>query len=175
MVADHREAIVDEASAKLVGEGLRVLVGIGERNGSDVIAGQNVGHVSLLAKNQPIISPASAATIRLASDPASRARRPSLAIIGRWLGARLPVTAIWMAIDEKLAKPHSAKVTIARLRSESAAAGPAALPRSMKATNSFRTILVPNRPPATPASFHGMPLRYRTRENNTPRIASHHT
>src|SRR5213075_1324457 len=75
----------------------------------------------------PIISPASAALIKLASEPASNARSPSLAIIGRWLGARLPVTAIWIAIELKLAKPHSAKVTIARLRSLSAAAGPAAL------------------------------------------------
>ena len=42
---------------------------------------------------------------------------PSLAITGRWLGARPPVTAIWIAIELKLAKPQSAKVTIARLRS----------------------------------------------------------
>src|SRR3546814_4439978 len=41
---------------------------------------------------------------------------PSLAIIGRWLGASPPVTAIWIAIDEKLAKPQSAKVTIATVR-----------------------------------------------------------
>jgi hypothetical protein len=32
------------------------------------------------------------------------------------LGARPPVTAIWIAIELKLAKPHSAKVTIATLR-----------------------------------------------------------
>ena len=121
--------------------------------------------------DQPIISPASAALIKLASEPASSARRPSLAIIGRWLGARLPVTAIWIAIELKLAKPHRAKVTIARLRSLSAAAGPAALPRSMKATNSFRTILVPNRPPATPASLHGMPIRNMTGEKSVPTIA----
>ena len=36
----------------------------------------------------------------------------------------------------------------------------------MKATNSLRTILVPNRPPATPASFHGTPIRYMTGENS---------
>ena len=46
-----------------------------------------------------------------------------MAITGRWLGARPPVTAIWIAIELKLAKPHSAKVTIARLRSLSSAAG----------------------------------------------------
>ena len=84
---------------------------------------------------------------------------PNLAIIGRWFGARPPVTASWIAIELKLAKPHKAKVTIARLRSLSAAAGPAALPRSMNATNSLRTILVPNSPPATPASFHGTPIK----------------
>ena len=39
-----------------------------------------------------------------------------MAIIGRWLGARLPVTAIWIAIDEKLAKPHSEKVITAIVR-----------------------------------------------------------
>ena len=41
----------------------------------------------------------------------------------------------------------------------------------MKATNSLSTILVPNRPPATPASFHGMPIRYMTGENRSPTIA----
>ena len=41
---------------------------------------------------------------------------PSFAITGRWLGARPPVTAIWIAIELKLAKPHKAKVTISRLR-----------------------------------------------------------
>ena len=84
-----------------------------------------------------------------------------MAITGRWLGARPPVTAIWIAIELKLAKPHSAKVTIARLRSLSAR-GACSSPRSMKATNSLSTILVPNRPPAAPASFHGMPIRNMT-------------
>ena len=51
----------------------------------------------------------------MARLPASSAFSPNLAIIGRWLGASPPVTAIWIAIDEKLAKPHSAKVMIARL------------------------------------------------------------
>ena len=70
---------------------------------------------------QPISSPANAADIRLARLPAASARRPSLAIVGRWLGASPPVTAIWIAIEEKLAKPHSAKVTIATVRGESVA------------------------------------------------------
>ena len=76
---------------------------------------------------------------------------------GRWLGARPPVTAIWMAIELKLAKPHSANVTIACVRSLRVPGSIA--PRSMKATNSFSTILVPNNPPAICASFHGMPRR----------------
>ncbi len=58
-------------------------------------------------------SEASAADIRLASDPAASARSPSRAMVARWLGARLPVTAIWIAIELKFAKPHSAKVTMA--------------------------------------------------------------
>ncbi len=102
-------------------------------------------------------SPARAALIRFASEPAISALIPSLAIIGRWLGARLPVTAIWIAMDEKLAKPHSAKVTMATLRGLSVPAGRA--PRSMKATNSLRTSLVPNSPPAVPASFQGTQIR----------------
>jgi len=50
---------------------------------------------------------------------------------GRWFGARPPVTAIWIAMELKLAKPHSAKVMIARLRSVS----PSIAPSSIKATN----------------------------------------
>src|SRR3546814_10029400 len=45
------------------------------------------------------ISPASAADIRFDRLPASSALRPSFAIIGRWFGARPPVTAIWIAIE----------------------------------------------------------------------------
>src|SRR3954470_10575038 len=59
------------------------------------------------------ITPPSAALIRLESEPASKAFRPSLAIIGRWLGASPPVTASWIAIELKLAKPQSAKVITA--------------------------------------------------------------
>ena len=85
---------------------------------------------------------------------------------GRWLGASPPVTAIWIAIELKLAKPHSAKVTIARLRSVSTLASIA--PSSIKATNSLSTILVPNNPPAAPACSHGMPIRYITGANTSP-------
>jgi len=62
-----------------------------------------------------------------------------------------------MAIELKLAKPHKAKVTMARVRSLITSG--AIAPRSMKATNSFRTSLVPNRPPAVPASCQGTPIR----------------
>ena len=58
-------------------------------------------------------NPASAALIRLLSAPATSARRPRRAMTGRWLGARPPATAIWIAIELKFAKPHSANVTIA--------------------------------------------------------------
>src|SRR3546814_5895630 len=61
----------------------------------------------------PSISPASAADIRFDRLPASSAFSPSLAIIGRWFGASPPVTAIWIAIELKLANPQSAKVAIA--------------------------------------------------------------
>ena len=50
--------------------------------------------VRMTERDYPISRPASAADIRFAKLPAASARRPSLAIIGRWFGARLPVTAI---------------------------------------------------------------------------------
>src|SRR3546814_13481212 len=44
------------------------------------------------------ISPASAADIRFDRLPASSALSPTFAILGRWFGARPPVTALWIAI-----------------------------------------------------------------------------
>ena len=44
VVADDREAIIDEALAKLLRKGLRVKVGVVERHRCDGIAGENVGH-----------------------------------------------------------------------------------------------------------------------------------
>jgi hypothetical protein len=111
------------------------------------------------------MSEARAALIRFASDPASSARMPSLAITGRWLGARPPVTAIWIAIELKLAKPHKAKVTIARLRSLRVAAS--IFPRSMKATNSFSTSLVPNRPPSPRSCCRRVHTKTRRRREAT--------
>ena len=68
-----------------------------------------------------MMMPASAADIRLARLPAISALMPSRAIIGRWLGARPPVTAIWIAIELKLANPHSEKVTTATVYGDSVA------------------------------------------------------
>ena len=62
---------------------------------------------------------------------------PSRAITGRWLGARPPVTAIWIAIELKLAKPHSMKVTTAMLAGDRPDVG-----SWLNATNSFSTTLV---------------------------------
>src|SRR3954454_15016237 len=152
VVGDDREAIFLEALAELLGEGLRVAVGVLQRNGRNVVSSDR-SHRLILAKElgQGSIIDASAALIKLARLPASSARIPSLAITGRWLGASPPVTAIWIAIELKLANPHSAKVTMARLRSDSSCAP--ILPRSIKATNPLSTSLVPNRPPAVPASL----------------------
>ena len=47
------------------------------------------------------------------------------------MGARLPVTAIWIAIELKLAKPHSANVTTATV----CGARSLIWPSSMNATN----------------------------------------
>src|SRR6185369_5875250 len=161
VVRDNREAIFFEASPQLLSECIGIAVGVLQGNGGDIVSSDR-SHVFVLAEDcgQGSISDASAALIRLARLPASRARRPSLAITGRWLGARPPVTAICIAIELKFAKPHSANVTISRLRWLNTAAS--ILPRSMKATNSLRTSFVPNRPPAVPASFHGTPIRNMT-------------
>src|SRR3546814_3912640 len=112
-----------------------------------------------------LISPASAADIRFDRLPASSALRPSFAIIGRWFGARPPVTAIWIAIELKLANPHSAKVAIA---TEIGAKPACSLPRSMKATNSLSTTLVPNSPPTAALSSHGTPISHITGRKTAP-------
>src|SRR3546814_16979550 len=83
----------------------------------------------------PSISPASAADIRFDRLPASSAFRPSLAIIGRWFGASPPVTAIWIAIELKFAKPQSAKVAIATAASDMS---PCTFPKHRKAAGRER-------------------------------------
>lgn len=57
--------------------------------------------------------PAIAALMRLAKVAAIMARMPNLAMSCLRLGAIEPMPPSKMAIDDKLAKPHNAKVTIA--------------------------------------------------------------
>ncbi len=57
--------------------------------------------------------PAIAALIKLAKVAASIAFMPNLAISGRLLGAIEPIPPSKIAMDDKLAKPHKAKVTMA--------------------------------------------------------------
>ena len=56
--------------------------------------------------------PAIVAVRKLANVPASIARRPSRARSWRRSGASAPMPPIWMPIELKLAKPHSANVAI---------------------------------------------------------------
>ena len=118
MIGNDREAVTLEGAAELFGEAFGVAVGVLQRDGGDVV-GSEGGHDS---RNSRKVSGKDQARQRRAHQVGERAgeqrSRPSLAIIGRWFGARPPVTAIWIAIELKLAKPHSAKVTIARLRSQ---------------------------------------------------------
>ena len=55
-----------------------------------------------------ISTPAMVAVIRVAIEPPSTARMPKRARSPRRSGARLPMPPIWIAIEAKLAKPHSA-------------------------------------------------------------------
>ena len=50
--------------------------------------------------------------MRLASVPARTARRPRLAISPVRSGASGPMPPIWMPMDDRLAKPHSANVAM---------------------------------------------------------------
>src|SRR5690606_31947291 len=64
------------------------------------------------ARPYPTSTPAMVAVVMLASVPASTARRPSCAISDVRLGASGPMPPIWVAMEEKLAKPQSAKVAM---------------------------------------------------------------
>ena len=64
-------------------------------------------------KLKVINMPASAALIKLANVAANTAFKPNCAISLRLAGARAPKPPINIAIDERLAKPHNANVTIA--------------------------------------------------------------
>ena len=52
------------------------------------------------------------AVIMLASVPASTARSPNCASSDLRLGASPPIPPIWIAIEEKFAKPHRANVAM---------------------------------------------------------------
>ena len=64
-------------------------------------------------------TPAMVAVIIVASVPPRTALRPSRARSGRRSGASPPMPPIWMAMEEKLAKPHSAYVEISKALGES--------------------------------------------------------
>src|SRR3546814_20917901 len=115
MRKDNRSAARATVNQERRSQGAGIAVGAGA-----VEAGAASGAV------KDSISPASAADIRFDRLHASSALRPSFAIIGRWLGARPPVTALWISIEQKLAKPHRAKVAIAH---EHGAQTARALPR----------------------------------------------
>src|SRR3546814_13005755 len=87
MRKDNRSAARATVNQERRSQGAGIAVGAGA-----VEAGAASGAV------KDSISPASAADIRFDRLPASSALRPSFAIIGRWLGASPPVTAIWIAI-----------------------------------------------------------------------------
>ena len=59
------------------------------------------------------------AVTKLASVPATIARSPSRARSWRRVGTSAPMPPIWMPIDEKFAKPHSANVAIVNDRGSS--------------------------------------------------------
>jgi hypothetical protein len=58
-------------------------------------------------------NPARAALIKFARVAQHKALMPSLEISSRRFGARAPRPPSKMAIEEKLANPHSAKITMA--------------------------------------------------------------
>src|SRR5438045_9370185 len=64
-----------------------------------------------------------------------------------------------MAIDEKFAKPHSAYVTIVKLRFDSALPTPGS-PNLAKAMNSLSTMRSPRRLPTIWLSFHETPIAH---------------
>src|SRR5690606_8757860 len=66
--------------------------------------GDGVAH----AAPRLLSTPAMVAVMNVASEPPSTARRPNRARSARRSGAMPPMPPIWIAIEEKLAKPHSA-------------------------------------------------------------------
>src|SRR2546426_69437 len=101
--------------------------------------------------------PASVADRKLASVPASMARRPSRARSCLRLGARAPIPPIWMPTELTLAKPHNAKVAMVNdTGSRLALRGPS----WANAMNSFSTMRVPNSPAMVLVSCPGTPMTH---------------
>src|SRR3546814_15784578 len=123
MRKDNRSAARATVNQERRSQGAGIAVGAGA-----VEAGAASGAV------KDSISPARAADIRFDRLPSSTASRPSFAIIGRWLGASPPVTALLIAIELKLAQPHSDKEATAN---ELGAKPPCTLPQPMKPQNSY--------------------------------------
>ena len=73
------------------------------------LLGFNVNYVCYKLTNTPAI----AALIKLAIVAASIAFMPKRAMSGRRLGAIEPIPPSKIAMEDRLAKPHKAKVTIA--------------------------------------------------------------
>src|SRR5688572_13777094 len=111
--------------------------------------------------------PTMMAVTKLASVPASIARKPSRARSLRRVGASAPMPPICMPIDAKFANPQSAKVAMVNERgsSESFSA-----PSCAKAMNSLSTMRVPSRLPIAAASRHGTPRLHATGANTQPKI-----
>ena len=95
------------------------------------------------------------------------ARMPSRASSLRLLGASAPIPPIWMPMELKLAKPHSANVAMVNERGSSVAfIGP----RNENATSSLSTMRVPSRLPMLAQSCHGTPITQATGANTQPKI-----
>src|SRR4051812_46594844 len=110
-----------------------------------------------------VSTPAMVAVMNVAIEPPSTARNPKRARSLRRSGASPPMPPIWIAIELKLANPHSAYVAIRRPCSVSDT--PATFPFTMSpscryATNSLMTTFCPMRLPTTGASCHGVPITH---------------
>src|SRR3954453_9362709 len=110
--------------------------------------------------------PAIHADMKLANVPTSIALKPSFARSDLREGASPPMPPIWIAIELRLANPHSANVAITNDRGSSAAF---TLPRSTNATNSFSTMRVPRRLPTVAQSFHSTPKSHAMGANRIAR------
>ena len=92
---------------------------------------------------------------RFANVPPKTAFHPSLAISCFLFGAIPPIPPISIAIEEILANPHNANVTIAVVFADNSGNNGDIL---VKATNSFNIIFWPIKEPAITDSPHGTPI-----------------